>query len=67
MDLDHDRAAAEGTTRRRMLGGAGALAVTGAMVPLTGTGIAAAGVSGHPEATQRPPQRQRPPLAPGVS
>src|SRR5690242_1909973 len=44
MDLDHDRAASEGTTRRRMLGRAGALAVTGAMVPLTGTGTAAAAV-----------------------
>jgi hypothetical protein len=48
MDLDHDRAATEGTTRRRMLGRAGALAVTGAMVPLTGTGTAAAaGRGGH--------------------
>jgi hypothetical protein len=46
MDLDHDRAATEGTTRRRMLGRAGALAVTGAMVPLTGTGTAAAAVRG---------------------
>jgi hypothetical protein len=45
MDPDHDRAPEEGTTRRRMLGGAGALAVTGAMAPLTGT--AAAGVRGH--------------------
>ena len=45
MDLDHDRAATEGTTRRRMLG-AGALAVTGAMVPLTATGTAAAAVRG---------------------
>ena len=50
MDLDHDRALTEGTTRRRMLGGAGALALTGAMVPLTGTGTAAAWVrGGHPE------------------
>jgi hypothetical protein len=46
MDLDHDRTTTDGTTRRRMLGRAGALAVTGAMVPLTGTGTAAAGVSG---------------------
>jgi hypothetical protein len=45
MDLDHDRAVTEGTTRRRMLG-VGALAVTGALVPLTGTGTAAAGVRG---------------------
>ncbi len=46
MDLDHDRAAMEGTTRRRMLGRAGALAVAGAVVPLTGTGTAAAAVRG---------------------
>jgi hypothetical protein len=46
MDLDHDRAATEGMTRRRMLGRAGALAVTGAMVPLTGTDTAAAAVRG---------------------
>jgi hypothetical protein len=48
MDLDHDRAGMEGTTRRRMLGRAGALAVGGAMVPLAGTGTAAAAVRrGH--------------------
>jgi hypothetical protein len=48
MDLDHDRAGAQGTTRRRMLGRAGALAVTGAIVPLTGAGTAAAaGGGGH--------------------
>jgi hypothetical protein len=46
MDLDHDRAETEGTTRRVMLGRAGALAVGGAMVPLTGTGTAAAAVRG---------------------
>jgi hypothetical protein len=46
MDLDHDRAATEGTTRRWMLGRAGALAVAGAMVPLTGTGAAEAAVRG---------------------
>jgi hypothetical protein len=44
MDLDHDRATMEGTTRRRMLGRAGALAAGGALVPLTGTGTAAAAV-----------------------
>ena len=47
MDLDHDRATTEGTTRRVMLGRAGALAAGGAMVPLTGTGTAAAAVRGH--------------------
>lgn len=47
MDLDHARTATEGTTRRRMLGRAGALAVTGAVVPLTGTGTAAAAVRGR--------------------
>jgi hypothetical protein len=41
-----NRAAAEGMTRRRMLGRAGALAVGGAMVPLTATGSAAAAVRG---------------------
>jgi hypothetical protein len=46
MDLDHDPTATEGTTRRRMLRRAGALAVTGAVVPLTGTGTAAAAVKG---------------------
>ena len=46
MDLDHDLAATEGTTRRGMLGRAGALAVAGAMVPLTGTGTAEAAVRG---------------------
>ncbi len=46
MDLDHDRAAMEGTTRRRMLARAGALAVGGAIVPLTATGTAAAAVRG---------------------
>jgi hypothetical protein len=44
MELDHDRAGMEGTTRRRMLGRAGALAIGGAMVPLAGTGSAAAAV-----------------------
>ena len=44
MDLDHDRAGMEGTTRRRMFGRAGALAVAGAAVPLAGTGTAAAAV-----------------------
>ena len=33
MDLDHDRTLTEGTTRRRMLGRAGALALGGAIVP----------------------------------
>ena len=47
MDLDDDRAAMEGTTRRRMLGRAGALAVGGALVPLKGTGTAAAAVRGR--------------------
>jgi hypothetical protein len=47
MDLDHDRAATEGTTRRRMLGRASTLAVAGAVVPLTGTGTAAAAVRGR--------------------
>jgi hypothetical protein len=46
MDLDDDRSATEGTTRRRMLGRAGALAVGGALLPLTGTGTAAAAVTG---------------------
>jgi len=46
MDLNLDRMATEGTTRRRVLGRAGALALTGAMVPLTGTGTAVAAVSG---------------------
>jgi hypothetical protein len=46
MDLDQNRAMTEGTTRRRMLGRAGALAVTGAVVPLTGTGTAAARARG---------------------
>jgi hypothetical protein len=41
MDLDP-----EGTTRRRMLGRAGTMAVAGAMVPLTETGAAAAAVRG---------------------
>jgi hypothetical protein len=48
MDLNQTAAVGAGTTRRRMLGRAGALAVTGAMVPLAGTGTAAAGVRhGH--------------------
>jgi hypothetical protein len=38
MDLDVDRTGTEGTTRRRMLGRAGTMAVAGAMVPLTETG-----------------------------
>lgn len=42
MDPDHDPTATEGTTRRALLGGASALALAGAMVPLTGTGTAAA-------------------------
>jgi hypothetical protein len=46
MDLDDDRAVTEGTTRRRMLGRAGALALGGALVPLTTTGTAAAAVRG---------------------
>jgi hypothetical protein len=46
MDLDVDRTETEGTTRRRMLGRAGTMAVAGAMVPLTETGTAAAAVRG---------------------
>jgi hypothetical protein len=45
-DLDDDRSATEGTTRRRMLGRTAALAVAGAIVPLTETGTAAAAVRG---------------------
>lgn len=44
MDLDLDRTGTEGTTRRRMLGRAGTIALAGAMVPLTETGTAAAAV-----------------------
>jgi hypothetical protein len=46
MDLDHGRTATDGTTRRRMLGRAGALAAAGGMATLTGTGTAAAEVRG---------------------
>ncbi len=46
MDLDPERTGTEGTTRRRMLGRAGTMAVAGAMVPLTETGAAAATVRG---------------------
>jgi hypothetical protein len=45
MDLDHGQTATEGTTRRRMLGRAGAFAA-GGMATLTGTGTAAAAVGG---------------------
>lgn len=44
MDPDHDPTVTEGTTRRALVGGAGALALAGVMVPLTGTGTAAAAV-----------------------
>lgn len=46
MDLDLDRTETEGTTRRRMLGRAGTIALAGAMVPLTETGTAAAAIRG---------------------
>jgi hypothetical protein len=46
MDLDHGRTATQGTTRRRMLGQAGALAAAGGMATWTGTGSAAAAVQG---------------------
>lgn len=46
MDLDADGTRTEGTTRRRMLGRAGAMVVAGAVVPLTETGTAAAAVRG---------------------
>src|ERR671939_1068689 len=42
MDLDLDRTGTEGTTRRRVLGRAGTMAVAGAIVPLTETATAAA-------------------------
>ena len=45
MDIDLDRTGTERTTRRRMLGRAGTIAVAGAMVALTETGIAAAAVT----------------------
>jgi len=46
MDLNHGRTA-DGTTRRRMLGRAGALAMTGGMAAVTGTGSAEAAVFGE--------------------
>ncbi|MFZ0042607.1 MAG: hypothetical protein WAK93_14950 [Solirubrobacteraceae bacterium] len=46
MDPYFDRMGTEGTTRRRMLGRAGTVALAGAMVPLTDTGTAAAAVRG---------------------
>src|SRR3954463_1132037 len=46
MDLNHGRTA-DGTTRRRMLGRAGALAMTGGMATVTGTGSAEAAVFGE--------------------
>lgn len=45
MDLDHVPTRTGGTTRRRMLGRAGTVALAGAMVPLTETGTAAAAVT----------------------
>lgn len=46
MDLYFERAGTQRTTRRRMLGQAGAVAFAGAMVPLTDTATAAASVKG---------------------
>ena len=46
MDQDHDGTATEGTTRRRMLGRAGALAA-GGMATLAGSGTAAAAGGEH--------------------
>lgn len=42
MELDHGRTAAQGTTRRRMLGQAGALAAAGGVAALAGPGTAGA-------------------------
>jgi hypothetical protein len=47
MDLNHGQAAAEGTTRRRMLGRAGALAAAGGMASLAGPATAGAHVAGN--------------------
>src|SRR3954467_15289839 len=43
----HGQPAAEGTTRRRMLGRAGALAAAGGMTALAGPGAAGAAVTGR--------------------
>jgi hypothetical protein len=45
MDLDHGRTATDGTTRRRMLGRAGALAAAGGIASLAGPGTAGAAAS----------------------
>jgi hypothetical protein len=45
MDLNHGVTAAEGTTRRRMLGRAGALAAAGGVTSLAGPGAAGAAVT----------------------
>jgi hypothetical protein len=45
MEIDHGRTATEGTTRRRMLGRAGALAAAGGMASLAGPGTAGAAAS----------------------
>jgi len=47
MDFDHGRTPTEGTTRRRMLGRAGALAAAGGIATVAGTGTAGAAVTGE--------------------